>query len=101
MAIAACPKPSWKKSWHIRKWKPAIKKPHWEIKTGAENINGKKKNKNLHPPIGQVHNISVDNEQIFETMDLVGQGNKNYKADLEAPHMTNSFQLRPVIIQKN
>ena len=30
----------------------------------------------LHPPIGQVHNISVDNEQIFEKTDLVEQGKK-------------------------
>ena len=51
------------------------------------------------PSIGQVRNISVDNEQIFETMDLVEQ-EKNSKADLEAPLMTDSLELCPVITQK-
>ena len=39
----------------------------------------------LHPLVGQVRNISVDNEQIFKTTDLVEKGNKNSKADFEAP----------------
>ena len=54
----------------------------------------------LHPLVGQVRNISVDNEQIFETTDLVEQGNKNSKADLEAPLMTDSLELLPVTTQK-
>ena len=32
----------------------------------------------LHPPIGQVCNIPVDNEQIFETVDLAEHGNKKF-----------------------
>ena len=54
----------------------------------------------MHLLIGQVRNISVDNEQILEKTDLVEQGNKNSKADLEAPLMTDSLELRPVITQK-
>jgi len=55
----------------------------------------------LRPPIGQVYNISVDNEQIFEATDLVEQGNKNSKADLEAPLITkDSLEHHPVITQK-
>ena len=46
-----------------------------------------------HLPIGQVHNISIGNEQGFETTDLVEQGNINSKLDLEAPPMTDSRTL--------
>ena len=62
-------------------------------------LKGKKKT-TLHPLLGQVRSVSVDNEQIFEATDLVEQGNKNSKADLEAPLMTDSLQLCPVITQK-
>ena len=54
----------------------------------------------MHLLIGQVHNISVDNEQILEKTDLVEQGNKNSKADLEAPLKTHSLELCPVTSQK-
>ena len=54
----------------------------------------------LHPLLGQVRSVSVDNEQIFKTTDLVEQGSENSKADLEAPLMTDSLQLCPVITQK-
>lgn len=53
-----------------------------------------------HLPIGQVHNISIGNEQGFETTDLVEQGNINSKSDLEAPPMTDSLELHPIITQK-
>ena len=54
----------------------------------------------MHPLLGQVRSVSVDNEQIFRTTDLVEQGSENSKADLEAPLMTDSLQFCPVITQK-
>jgi len=49
---------------------------------------------------GQVHNVSVDSEQDFKTVDLVEQGNINSKLDLEAPPTTDPVELCPIIIQK-
>jgi len=63
-------------------------------------LRGKKKPNNFHLPLGQVCKISIDNEQISETMDLVEQGNKNSKSDLEFPLATDSLEFCPIITKK-
>ena len=63
---------------------------------------GKKKQKTtLDLPVVQVCNILIDDDHISETMDLVEQGNKNSKSDLEVPLATDSLDFHPIITQKN
>ena len=54
----------------------------------------------LHFPIGQICNVSIDNDQTPESTDCVEQENKNSKFDLEAPIVTDPLEVRPVITQK-
>ena len=55
----------------------------------------------FHFPIGQVCNISIDNNQVPEPMELVDPENKNSKSDLEVPLATDSLDFHPIITQKN
>ena len=54
----------------------------------------------LHSLIGQVCDISIDDNDISEVMDLVEQENKNSKSVLEASLMKDSLKLYPIITQK-
>ena len=51
-------------------------------------------------PIGQVCNISIDNNQVPEPMELVDQENKNSKSDLDVLLPTDPLEICPIITQK-
>ena len=50
--------------------------------------------------IGQVRNISINNDQTPESMDLVDQEIKNSKSDLKVLLATDPLEIRPIITQK-
>jgi len=54
----------------------------------------------LHLPIGQVCNISINNDQIPESTGFVDQENKKSKLDIESPILTDPLKVHPVITQK-
>ena len=62
-------------------------------------LTGKKTS--LSFPIGKVCNISMDNNQVPESMDLVDPEDKTFKSDLEAPFAVDPFEIHPVITQKD
>ena len=80
MATVKCFKPGWNEDQYHRKWTPVIMRRHWKIRAELSILTGKKTT--LHFPLGQVHNISIDNDQNPESMDLVDQENRNSKLDL-------------------
>ena len=49
--------------------------------------------------IGQVLNISMDNNQVPESMDLVDPDNKNRKSDLSALLAMDPLEICPIITQ--
>ena len=46
----------------------------------------------LHLPIGQVRNISINNDQAPESTDCVDQENKQSKSDLESPVLMDALE---------
>lgn len=48
----------------------------------------------------QVCNISVDDTQVPESMDLVDPEDKAFKSELEAPSAVDPFEICPIITQK-
>lgn len=49
---------------------------------------------------GRVHNISIDSNQVPESMDLVDPENKNSKSDLDVPLAVDPLEICPILTQK-